>query len=241
MVFSSPIFLFLFLPIFLLAYSLAVLPAMAARYPVQRKVFLSVSNLILLGSSLVFYFWGESWLVLVMLTSTFIDFWCGLAIGRFSGRRTRRSFLILSIVANLSLLAFFKYSGFGIDSFNSLVAFARLSHWQVPGFAEVALPLGISFYTFQSMSYTIDVYRREVEPTRNILGFVSFVTMFPQLVAGPIVRYRDVASQIVDRTIDRARFSYGCLRFIQGLGKKVLIAILSPCPLIRFFHCRSIN
>lgn len=235
MVFSSPLFLFLFLPIFLLGYYLLFSPVKFSRNPFVKRFFFSASNTFILVSSLLFYFWGEAWLVLIMLTSTVIDYFCGLAIGKSSNDKYRKGFLFLSITANLSLLAYFKYSNFGLDSFNSLVISLGLAHWQVNDFMAVALPLGISFYTFQSMSYTIDVYRREVRPTRNFLGFASFVTMFPQLVAGPIVRYKDVASQIVERTISRQLFASGCLRFILGLGKKVLIANTLAVPADKIF------
>jgi alginate O-acetyltransferase complex protein AlgI len=200
-----------------------------------KRMFLSASNTFILASSLLFYFWGEAWLVLVMLTSTVIDYFCGLAIGKSSNIKYRKVFLAISITANLSLLAFFKYFGFGLDSYNLLVDSLGLTNLGAANFLEIALPLGISFYTFQSMSYTIDVYRRDVEPTRNFFGFACFVTMFPQLVAGPIVRYRDVATQIVDRTINRDLFTSGFLRFIIGLGKKVLIANALAAPADKIF------
>jgi alginate O-acetyltransferase complex protein AlgI len=232
MVFSSPIFLFFFLPLFLGGYYLLFSPVKFSRSAFLRKIFLSISNLFILVSSLVFYFWGEAWLILVMLTSTVIDYFCGLAIGRSSNPKYRKGFLILSIAANLSLLAFFKYFNFGLENFNKIASSLGLFGWD---FMEIALPLGISFYTFQSMSYTIDVFRREVEPTRNFFDFACFVTMFPQLVAGPIVRYRDVAAQVVERTISRDLFTSGCLRFMLGLGKKVLIANTVAVPADKIF------
>jgi len=235
MVFSSPIFLFLFLPLFLIGYYLLFLPSNTTRSHLLKKISFIASNTFILASSLLFYFWGEAWLVLIMLTSTVIDYFCGLAIGQSANDKYRKAFLALSITANLSLLAYFKYFNFGLDSFNILAGSLGLANWQVNNFVEVALPLGISFYTFQSMSYTIDVYRREVEPTRNFFGFACFVTMFPQLVAGPIVRYRDVASQIVERTVSRDLFTSGALRFILGLGKKVLIANTVAVPADKIF------
>lgn len=235
MVFSSPIFLFVFLPIFLLGYCLLFSPVKFSSSQRIAKLFLTASNTFILTSSLLFYFWGEAWLVLVMLASTVIDYFCGLAIGYCSNSKYRKTFLAFSIVANLSFLAFFKYFNFGLDNFNSLVLTLGFAGWQVTDFMEIALPLGISFYTFQSMSYTIDVYRKEVEPTRNFFGFACFVTMFPQLVAGPIVRYRDVAAQIFKRTISRELFSSGCMRFILGLGKKVLIANTVAVPADKIF------
>ena len=235
MVFSSPIFLFLFLPFFLLGYYLLFSPSKAARSHLVKKISFAASNTFILASSLFFYFWGEAWLVLIMLTSTVIDYFCGLAIGKNTNEKHRKVFLALSITANLSLLAYFKYSNFGLDSFNVLADSLGLANWQINDFMEVALPLGISFYTFQSMSYTIDVYRRDVEPTRNFFGFACFVTMFPQLVAGPIVRYRDVSAQIIERTVSRDLFTSGALRFILGLGKKVLIANTVAVPADKIF------
>lgn len=235
MVFSSPIFLFLFLPFFLFGYYLIFSPVKLSNDRQTQKVFLTASNVFILSFSLLFYFWGEAWLVLIMLTSTVIDYFCGLAIGNSSNIKRRKIFLSFSILANLSLLAFFKYFNFGIDSFNAISGSLGLSSWEINDFMEIALPLGISFYTFQSMSYTIDVYRRDVKPTHNFFGFACFVTMFPQLVAGPIVRYRDVAAQIVERTINRALFASGCLRFILGLGKKVLIANTLAVPADKIF------
>jgi alginate O-acetyltransferase complex protein AlgI len=132
----------------------------------------------------------------------------------------QRSGLVLSLTSNLLFLGFFKYFNFGVDSYNALVPDA----WRLNDVMQVALPLGISFYTFQSMSYTIDVYRGHVKATRNLLDFACFVTLFPQLVAGPIVRYCDVAYQLVHRKMSSQLFSSGVVRFVFGLGKKVLIA-----------------
>jgi alginate O-acetyltransferase complex protein AlgI len=154
-VFSSPVFLFLFLPLFLLGYYLAFAPAEFARSHSVKRLFTTVSNIFILAASLVFYFWGENWLVLIMLTSTVIDFSCGLMLGRSSSLKARRAILGFSIAANLSLLGYFKYAGFGVESFNALAGWLGFASWQVTGFTAVALPLGISFYTFQSMSYTI--------------------------------------------------------------------------------------
>jgi alginate O-acetyltransferase complex protein AlgI len=131
-----------------------------------------------------------------------------------------RAGLIISITSNLLFLAYFKYYNFGIDSFNAMVPEA----WRFTDVIHIALPLGISFYTFQSMSYTIDVYRGHVKATRNLIDFACFVTLFPQLVAGPIVRYCDIAYQLVHRNMTSCLFASGATRFVMGLGKKVLIA-----------------
>ncbi|MDA3926447.1 MAG: MBOAT family protein [Kiritimatiellae bacterium] len=231
MVFSSIIFLFLFLPIVLALYHLLLLPVSLGHR--QATVFRRLANLFLLIVSLIFYFWGEQWLIWLVMASTFVDYFCGLFIsgafhkGRIEmlsedSRRTslQRFGLILSLTTNLLFLGFFKYFNFGIDSFNNLFPESlRLSD-----VIRITLPLGISFYTFQSMSYTIDVYRGHVKATRNLIDFACYVTLFPQLVAGPIVRYRDVAYQLVHRTMNKQLFTSGVNRFILGLGKKVLIA-----------------
>lgn len=235
MVFSSPIFLFLFLPLFLAGYYLLFALTRFNTFPSIGRIFITISNLFILASSLLFYFWGEAWLVLVMLTSTTIDYLCGLALGKSSNTRHRKLWLSVSIAANLSILIFFKYFNFGIDSFNAIFRTLGISGWHLGEVARIALPLGISFYTFQSMSYTIDVYRREVKPTRNFIKFAAFVTMFPQLVAGPIVRYREVAAQLRDRMITLKDFSTGLNRFIIGLGKKVLIANTVALPVDKIF------
>lgn len=231
MVFSSIIFLFFFLPITLAVYHLIFLPVLIqhSSAPIWRRI----SNLFLLCASLLFYFWGEAWLTWIVIISTLIDYSCGLLIsGAFhKGRiehlqehtsRTglQRVGLGLSICSNLAFLGFFKYFNFGIDSLNAILPEA----WRMTEVLQITLPLGISFYTFQSMSYTIDVYRGHVKATRNLIDFACYVTLFPQLVAGPIVRYCDVARQLVHRTISIDLFSSGLSRFILGLSKKMLIA-----------------
>ena len=229
MVFSSPIFLWMFLPTVLGLYALT---------PKRWR------NLLLLAASLFFYSWGETILVWIVVTSTLIDYVAGLVIS--GGWRpgeirplepgaphtsVQRLGLAMSLAGNLAFLGFFKYFNFGIDSFNALVPVS----WGLHDVARIALPIGISFYTFQSMSYTIDVYRGNVRATRHFIDFACYVTLFPQLVAGPIVRYRDVAEQLVARTVDREGFACGARRFIIGLGKKVLIANVVAVPVDRIF------
>ncbi len=218
MVFSSIIFIFFFLPLFL------------GIYFIIKKEY---RNLFILLASLLFYFWGEAWYVLLMLGVSLLDYICGLI---FTLIREKESFsdekkkklskivLVLSIFTNLSILGIFKYFNFGIDSLNSLFQFIGLGSDSLIRVAQITLPLGISFYTFQSMSYTIDVYRGEVPATKNIINYLSFVTLFPQLVAGPIVRYHDIAKQLVERVVTYEKFYTGIKRFIIGLAKKVLIA-----------------
>jgi alginate O-acetyltransferase complex protein AlgI len=222
MVFSSIVFLFLFLPLFLGLYFL--LPR-------------AWRNVVLLGASVVFYFWGEGWLLWILALSTAIDYTAGLLIAgcppwrrpepldpdgpRSAGQRLA---LTLSIVTNLGLLAAFKYFNFGVDNYNWLVGSFGLSRLALFSVPTVVLPLGISFFTFQSMSYTIDVYRGRVTATSSLLRFATYVTMFPQLVAGPIVRYLDVAEELEHRETTASGFSRGIERFVVGLAKKVLIA-----------------
>jgi len=224
MVFSSILFLFLYLPIFLMVYFLI------------RK---ELRNGFLLLASLFFYFWGENWFVLVMIGSSLIDYGCGLVISKGfrspnaqipillkNGERSfvQKAALFTSISANLSILLFFKYFNFGVDNYNALLGFSGMESFQWVDAVQITLPLGISFYTFQSMSYTIDVYLGNARATRHPINFASFVTMFPQLVAGPIVRYKDIAGQLISRTVTKDKFLYGVRRFSIGLAKKVIVA-----------------
>jgi alginate O-acetyltransferase complex protein AlgI len=196
-----------------------------------------LSNLFLLLVSLLFYFWGENLLIWIIIASTLVDYFCGLMISGRSWRAkivrldpnrrptwNQRLGLVVSITSNLSFLGFFKYFNFGVENMVSTMVFLGLDEPSWLEVASITLPLGISFYTFQSMSYTIDVYRGRIRATRNLIDFACYVTMFPQLVAGPIVRYRDVADQLVSRTISRSLFASGVSRFVIGLAKKVLIA-----------------
>lgn len=202
MVFSSIPFLFRFLPIFLILYLAA-----------PRRV----KNIILFLGSLIFYAWGEPVYVLLMLFSTLSDYLHGRLIGSCRSRNVARGLLISSVVINLGILCFFKYSDFLIISVNQLFGSS------IP-LLGLPLPIGISFYTFQTMSYTIDCYRGEAKVQKNILDFGVYVTMFPQLIAGPIVKYRDVQDQLHERRADMTAVSWGCCRFIVGLAKKVLLA-----------------
>ena len=203
MVFSSLGFIYIFLSLVLILH--AVLP-------------IKLKNVVLLVASLVFYFIGEQILTLIMIASSLVDFFCSLGIERFREKKNvTKLFLGLSLLFNISILGYFKYADLLINSFNLLTGSA------VP-LLKVALPIGISFYTFQTMSYTIDVYRGKVKAERNFLNFAAYVTIFPQLIAGPIVRYETVASELSSRHATVADYSYGIRRFCIGLGKKVLIA-----------------
>lgn len=220
MVFSSPIFLFLFLPVVL-----------GIHFSMSKP---GLRNGVLLLSSIFFYTWGEGVLVLLLGCSILIDYTGGLLLTKANayrileegGTRTRhqKTVLALCLSGNLALLGFFKYFHFGLDNLNAILSAVGLEALAYHPAFEVTLPLGISFFTFQSMSYSIDVYRGTVAPTRNLLNFASYVTLFPQLVAGPIVRYTEIASELDRRTITLAIFAGGVRRIILGLGKKVLIA-----------------
>lgn len=205
MVFSSTVFIFFFLPAVLLVYFFA---------PKGLK------NLVLFIFSLIFYFWSEPVYILIMLFSTVFDYSNGLLIERFRSKEksgAAKAVLICSVVGNLGILGFFKYHNFFVENINSVFG-AELP------LISLALPIGISFYTFQTMSYTIDVYRGEVSAQRNIISFGAYVTMFPQLVAGPIVQYKDIEARLNSRRTELSGFFYGVKRFIAGLAKKVLLA-----------------
>ena len=204
MVFSSIPFIFFFLPVFLILY-----------YLVPYKV----KNILLLIFSLIFYAWGEPIYILLMIFSSVVDYTNGRMIEKYAQNNQKRKnlFLIISIIVNLSLLGFFKYADFLIGSINSLL------NINIP-LLELGLPIGISFFTFQTMSYSIDVYRGDVKAEHNFLDFMTYVSMFPQLIAGPIVRYEEVAKELTVRSITPQGFADGMIRFLQGLFKKVLIA-----------------
>ena len=207
MVFSTVLFLFRFLPITLLLY-----------YAVPYKF----KNTVLFACSLVFYSWGEVKFFPIMVVLILINYVSGLLMERFEGHTgLRRVVLVFSIVGSLSMLVFFKYTNFLINSLNAL---AGLSIAPVAGL-EV-LPLGISFYTFQTMSYSNDVYRQDVKTEHNIIDFGAYVVMFPQLIAGPIVKYRDVSNQlhVYEGRITLDRIEQGVSLFVFGLAKKVLLA-----------------
>ncbi len=174
-------------------------------------------NLVLLITSLVFYFYGEPVYTLLMLGATLSSYIHGLLIDRFKGTKWSKVFLWSSVITSLALLGFFKYSDFFISNINSAFKtdFALLG---------IALPIGISFYTFQSLSYTIDVYRGEAKVQKSFIRLATYVALFPQLIAGPIVRYTTVEAELANRTHSFENFSYGVTRFCIGLGKKVLLA-----------------
>lgn len=205
MIFSSIFFIFVFLPITLILYYLV---------PFKLK------NFVLLLVSLIFYAWGEPVYVFLMIFSIVINYVSGLEIESYrrAGKmRQAKSAFWVTLIVNLLVLGFYKYYGFFVSNLNLILPFKIPYH-------ELALPIGISFYTFQTLSYVIDVYKGSLAAQRNLITFGSYVTMYPQLIAGPIVRYSDVEKQLSKRDICWSKFAEGVSWFLTGLGKKVLIA-----------------
>lgn len=203
MLFSSIVFLFLFLPAVMILYYLL---------PVRFR------NVILLLASLVFYAWGEPVYLFLMLLSILFNYFSGLDIARnLQDKRAAKRSLVFNLIINLAVLGFFKYEGFVLDTLNGILP-VHISYHALP------LPIGISFYTFQILSYIIDVYRGNVKVQTNLPNFALYVTMFPQLIAGPIVQYADVDEQLASREVSRTKFGEGSMYFIRGLAKKVLLA-----------------
>lgn len=200
MVFSHLVFLFCFLPVILLAYYFS------------PKI---LKNITLLIASLFFYAWGEPVYILLMLFSIHMNYFFGRMIGGDSSRK--RIYLTLAIIGNLLILGYFKYADFFIENVNRLFG----TSWAL---LELPLPIGISFFTFQAMSYVIDVYRKNVEPQKNLISLALYISFFPQLIAGPIVRYHSINEQLSKRKVTFDKFAYGVRRFITGLAKKVLLA-----------------
>ena len=182
---------------------------------------LKARNTILTIASLFFYAWGETLYVVVMLGSILLNYLMGLWLGAASTSSGRKIAITVAVVSNLGLLAWFKYANFIVDNLAILLDGFDISMTTID---PVQLPIGISFFTFQSLSYVIDVYRREVPEQRKLGNLALYISLFPQLIAGPIVRYQDVMDQIDDRRIDLEGFAIGARRFIIGLGKKLLIA-----------------
>ena len=203
MLFSSIVFLFSFLPAVMILYYLL---------PVRFR------NVILLLASLVFYAWGEPVYLFLMLLSILFNYFSGLDIARnLQDKRAAKRSLVFNLIINLAVLGFFKYEGFLLDTLNGILP-VHISYHALP------LPIGISFYTFQILSYIIDVYRGNVKVQTNLPNFALYVTMFPQLIAGPIVQYADVDEQLASREVSRTKFGEGSMYFIRGLAKKVLLA-----------------
>ena len=202
MLFSSIPFLYYFLPAVLLVY-----------FAVPK----TAKNAVLLVSSLLFYGWGEPKYVLLMLVTIVAFYICGLGIGNAKGSGARKAWLTVAVIIGIALLTVFKYADFFIQSF------AAVTGLSLP-LLKLALPIGISFYTFQCMSYAVDVYRGQTQAQKNIISFGAYVALFPQLIAGPIVRYVDVARELESRTTTWEDVMAGTRRFLIGLGKKILLA-----------------
>lgn len=220
MVFSSPIFLFL--PITLLTY-----------YLIRREL----RNIVLLIASLFFYAWGEPKYILVMLSSTLFNYIFGLLIEKYRTQELCRKFiLVISIICNIGMLVYFKYFNFFINNINFFLAKFSVPIIQIE---HVHLPIGISFFTFQALSYVIDVYRKDTDVQKNPFELALYISLFPQLIAGPIVRYHDVAHQIKFRESKIDKIARGINRFIIGLSKKVIIANTLGCVADKIFALDS--
>ncbi len=204
MVFSSPVFLFLFLPLTLLFARLAG--------------HLRAQNTVLLVASLLFYAWGEGVYVLLMLATVLVNHLCGRAVTRY---QDRRAWVVIAVVLNIGALIWFKYANFLVDSLNGPLKYAGFPTLELE---PMHLPIGVSFFIFQGLSYVIDVYRNQAVAQRNPGPVALYIALFPQLIAGPIVRYHDVAEQFTARVMNSERFASGVRRFVVGLAKKVLIA-----------------
>ena len=219
MVFSSASFLFYFLPVVLAAYFLSVR-------------FVHLRNWILLAASLFFYTWGEGEYVVVMLLSIVANYLFGIWVYKSHERNNAKMQMGVAIAFNLLLLIIFKYTNFLVANFNLLLDAAGLPTITI---GQVHLPIGISFFTFHCISYLMDIYRRQTPPQMSLPCTALYISLFPQLVAGPIIRYKDIAAQLTHRFVDLERFSKGINRFIIGLGKKVLIANVVGLPADKIF------
>src|SRR3982750_4590487 len=206
MVFSSPLFLLLFLPLTLFAY-----------YGLPRRA----RNGVLLVASLLFYAWGELRYVPLVLASVLFNGWIGIRIGDAPTPVRRKRWLTLGVTLNLAMLALFKYANFAFENWAAVAPWLGMAPAAV-AIATIPLPLGISFFTFHAISYVVDVYKRNAAPQRSLPPFALYILLFPQLIAGPIIRWRDIAEQLAARRERLADVAYGVRRFIVGLAKKVL-------------------
>src|SRR5947208_9754853 len=206
MVFASPLFLFLFLPATIVAYFVS---------PRTWR------NGVLLCASVLFYAWGEARYLPLILGSVAFNAWIGLRIAGANDANLRKRWLAVAVVGNLSALAVFKYANFAVANVNAIAPIFALGPVALDA---IPLPLGISFFTFHAISYVVDVYKRNAAAQPSIPAFALYILLFPQLIAGPIIRFRDIAEQLVTHDARLADFAYGVRRFILGLGKKVLIA-----------------
>jgi alginate O-acetyltransferase complex protein AlgI len=224
MVFSSASFLFYFLPLVLLLYYVAA-PTLGLR------------NLVLLVASFVFYAWGEGIYTVVMAISIVANYFFGLWVHRAHERSSAKLEIGLAIAFNITLLVIFKYTNFLVDNLNLYVAdplgLARID------IGKIHLPIGVSFFTFHCISYLMDIYRKQTPPNASLPQLALYISLFPQLVAGPIIRYKDIADQLTRRTVNVERFAHGVNRFVAGLGKKVLVANVLALPADKVFSIPS--
>ena len=221
MLFTEPTFIFLFLPVLLWLYRIC--PN-------------SLRNYLLALASLIFYAWGEKEYTAIILLSILLNYFFGLALVPTFTQKIRKTALIAGIVANLCLLAFFKYANFLVDNVNVLLKYLGTTPLELP---SIHLPIGISFFTFQSISYLIDVYRAHVTPQKSLLNLGLYISLFPQLIAGPIVRYETISAEITNRQTTASLLASGIRRFIIGLGKKMIIANAVAYPAERIFSLPS--
>lgn len=219
MVFSSPIFLFAFLPIFLLIYYCV---------PFRAKSY------VILGGSYAFYAWWRIDYLLLFIALTAWNYGLGLQIAKREADAAKK-WLTLGVISNLATLCYFKYTNFGISNLNVILEWAGTGPLPL---ADIILPIGISFYLFHCISYLVDIYRRDAQPVTRFVDFAAFISLYPQLVAGPILRYKDLAAQFTYRAHDWSLFSFGAMRFIQGFVKKVLIAD-SLAPIVNMCFASS--
>ena len=203
MVFSSLTFLCIFLPAVLLLYNLS------------RNV--NYKNVILTVASLVFYAWGEPSFIILLIIASLLNYFLALGIDRAKSAKTAKSLIVITVAFDILMIGVFKYAAFAVGAFNSVLR----TSFPLP---QIGLPLGISFYTFQILTYVIDVYKKEIPVQKSYLKFLAFVSMFPQLIAGPIVRYSEVAEKLDKRSVTVEDFADGAVQFVFGLGKKVMIA-----------------
>src|SRR6516165_3600270 len=213
MVFSSPLFLFLFLPLVLTVYFF--LPGLRLR------------NYWLLLVSLVFYAWGQVDFILLLLVSTLVNFELGKWVERTEDISRRKKAVVIAVMVNVGLLGYFKYAGLVVSSLNLPLQWLGLGTLPVP---HITLPLGISFFTFHALSYIIDIYRRKWPAARDPRDTALYIFFFPQLIAGPILRWNAIAPQLAKRTVSRDQFAEGIRRFVGGLAKKMLIANAVAVP-----------
>ena len=205
MTFSSMLFLWLFLPTLLVVY-----------YICPKKI--ALQNGVLLVFSLLFYAWGEPINILFMIMEIIINYWLGIWMSKTEKKLLKKIILVLSLIANLGMLGYFKYSTFLSSNIN------KIFHLELLNVNKIALPIGISFYTFQMISYMIDLYRNEIKVQKNPIYLALYISFFPQLIAGPIVKYHDIEKQLTTRELSSKKFADGIRRFSYGLAKKVILA-----------------